>query len=151
MDDNDDAAIDYDEFCKLVVALKEGQVPGVPTIDVIELISKMASEQGIKLPSAALMTAGQPVELSAMKDTAAETVVREKTQAKMRVNNTAVATACSAFSTRPEVSVNASATPFEDGETGGGAFGDDDGIRVRLEFTVNFMIHLGTYVNGVYF
>merc|ERR1711865_163220 len=54
------------------------------------------------------------------------------------------------FSTRKEVSANASPHPFDAGETGSAGHGDDDGIRVRLEFVVNFMVHLGTFVNGVY-
>lgn len=74
----------------------------------------------------------------------------EKSTAKRKVNNTVVATACAAFSGRQEMSATASPSPFNAGETGGGQHGDDDGVRVRLKFTVNFMVHLGTYVNGVY-
>jgi len=47
------------------------------------------------------------------------------------------------------VAGSASQSPFDAGEDGSGAHGDDDGIRVRLEFTVNYQV-FGTYVNGVY-
>lgn len=76
--------------------------------------------------------------------------VVEKPTVKIKPNNTVVAPDCAVFSTRPEVSANASRTPFDAGETGAGVHGDDDGVRVRLTFKVNFMVHLGTYVNGVY-
>lgn len=78
------------------------------------------------------------------------TAAPEKSAAKTKVNNTVVAPACACFSSRPEVAANADKSPFGPGATGQGSHGDDDGVRVRLTLTVNFMVHLGTYVNGVY-
>jgi len=74
----------------------------------------------------------------------------EKSAARTKVNNTVIAPACAVFSNRASVSVNACPSPFGPGETGAGGFGDDDGVRVQLKFSVNFMVHLGTYVNGTY-
>lgn len=44
---------------------------------------------------------------------------------------------------------SASSTPFEIGETGVGQHGDDDGVRIRINFTVNPQV-FGTFINSVY-
>jgi len=74
----------------------------------------------------------------------------EKSTAKTKVNNTVSAPACAVFSSRSEMCASASLHPFDAGEKCSAETGDDDGVRVRLTFSVNFQIHLGTFVNGVY-
>lgn len=60
-----------------------------------------------------------------------------------------VAPACSAFSTRPEVSGKASRRPFDPSEAARAEDGSDDGVRVRLHFSVRLQV-FGTFVNGLY-
>jgi hypothetical protein len=102
------------------------------------------------LPPAEFTSATLPATDGSSRKEAAATKVKEKSSCKTKVNNTVVAPACATFSSRRMVSANASHYPFDPDETGVGAHGDDDGVRVRLTFKQNFMVHLGTYLNGVY-
>lgn len=73
----------------------------------------------------------------------------QSSASKTNAPNTVQAPDIAVFSTRVDMCSSASLTPFELGETGVGEHGDDDGIRIRVNFTVNPQV-FGTYINSVY-